>query len=87
MTGPSPNHVRENTITWLSVIALLSQGAATGVPLAYVIRPDIEVQDDDDDLIYSQIGTRYANVDLELIARSLFWLMDMNLRTLSRDLS
>jgi hypothetical protein len=42
----------------------------TGVPLAYVIRPDIEVQDEDDDLSYSQTGTRYASIDLELIARA-----------------
>ncbi len=42
----------------------------TSVPLAYVIRPDIEVQDEDDDPSYSQTGTRYASVDLELIAHT-----------------
>jgi hypothetical protein len=31
MTGPSPNRIRENTIAWLSVIALLSQGVATAL--------------------------------------------------------
>ncbi len=30
----------------------------TGVPLAYVIQPDIEVQDDEDDPSYSQAGIK-----------------------------
>ena len=41
----------------------------TGVPLAYVIRPDIEVDDSSDDPSYFCTGTKYASVDLELISR------------------
>ena len=42
----------------------------TGVPLAYVIRPDIEVVDSSDDPSYFRTGTKYASVDLELISRA-----------------
>ncbi len=48
VTGPSPNRIRENTIAWLGVIALLSQGAATALHDQQLLK-DIEAFDQTND--------------------------------------
>ena len=42
----------------------------TGVPLAYVIRPDIVIDDSSHDLNFFHTGTKYTSVDLELVSRA-----------------
>ena len=52
-TGTDANTTFEQICSMLARIR-----GVTGVPLAYVIRPDIEVQDDEDDPSYSQAGIK-----------------------------